>query len=386
MVKRPKLCLLAASPLTIHFFLKAHVRELSKHFDVTLVYNPNADAYVLPLELPVREIPVGIQRKMTPLTDIVTLTQLVGIFYREKFDIVISVVPKAGLLGMLAALASRTKYRVHIFQGEVWASANGLKRWLLKSMDTITSFCATSLLAVSASEKKFLEEQGVTRAEKIRVLGAGSISGVDLFRFRPNAAFREEIRHQHNIPASAVVCLFLGRLAVDKGVRELVAAFKICACTNPDLWLLLVGPDEETEVANLRQLMCSDILNRVVIDGFTDVPERYLAAADFLCLPSYREGFGMVVLEAAATKIPAIGSRIYGISDAIVEESTGLLVSAKDVDALANAISSLASSSEKRFEMGRLGRERVEAMFDQARVVERYVSYFCDLVINEKAV
>lgn len=384
MGKRPKLCILAASPLTIHFFLKRHVQKLSEDFDVTLVYNANSDDYVLPLGLPAREFSVGIQRKMSPFRDVVTLIKLIRIFGRENFDIVVSVVPKAGLLGMVAAAITRTKHRVHIFQGEVWAASKGFNRWLLKTMDTITAHCATSLLAVSSSEKRFLEGQRVARVGKASVLGAGSISGVDLFRFRPNAAFRDQIRGQYNIPDDAVVCLFLGRLVVDKGIRELVAAFNISACGNQRLWLLMVGPDEESEAVNLRRLVSPGVSNRIVIEGFTSAPEQYLAGADFLCLPSYREGFGMVVLEAAATNIPTIGSRIYGISDAIVENSTGLLVTVANVGELSDAISRLSLSSDERQKMGRAGRSRVEADFEQGLVVNRYAQFFKELVLHEK--
>lgn len=384
MDKRPKLCLLAASPLTIHFFLKLHIRKLAEDFDVTLIYNPKIDTYVLPLELPVREIPLGIQRKMTPLTDVLTLIQLVKIFRKEHFDIIISVVPKAGLLGMIAAAITQTKHRVHIFQGQVWASANGFKRRLLKAMDMVTALCATTLLAVSPSEKKFLEDQRVARRGKVAVLGQGSISGVDLFRFRPNIAFRASIRKRCGIPSDSVLCVFLGRLAVDKGVHELVSAFNICARTNSNLWLLLAGPDEEDQAASLRDLIAPKYADRLIIEGFTTVPEQYLAAADFLCLPSYREGFGMVVIEASAAEIPAIGSCIYGISDAIVDQQTGLLVPPRDAESLANAISMLSTDTEKRLMLGRAGRLRVESEFEKNKVVDRYVQFFKDLASDEK--
>lgn len=386
MDKRPKLCLLAASPLTIHFFLKQHIRKLSEDFDVTLIYNPKTDTYVLPLELPVREISLGIQRKMTPLTDVLTLIQLLNIFRKEHFDIIISVVPKAGLLGMLAAAITQTKHRVHIFQGQIWASANGFKRQLLKAMDMVTALCATTLLAVSPSEKKFLEDQFVARPGKVAVLGLGSISGVDLYRFRPNIAFRDSIRKKYGIPSDAVLCAFLGRLAVDKGVHELVSAFNSCAQTNPNLWLLLAGPDEEGQTARLRDLIAPKYADRLIIEGFTIVPEQYLAASDFLCLPSYREGFGMVVIEASAAEIPAIGSRIYGITDAILDQTTGLLVPPRDAESLANAISILSTDTEKRLTLGRAGRLRVESEFEQNKVVDRYVRFFKDLFLDEKTV
>lgn len=376
----PKMCVLAATPLTVHFFLKPHLLALSRHFDVTLAYNPRNDAYLPPLDLPVRQTAVGMERKISPLRDLLTLFELYRWFRRERFDLVVSVVPKAGLLGMMASALAGVTHRVHIFQGEVWASRRGLMRGLLKSMDRIIAKLATHVLAVSPSERFFLEEQGVAKAGRVRVLGSGSISGVDLARFRPDPESRSSLRKAHGIPDDAVVCLFLGRLTADKGVFDLVRAFALCAETNPKLWLVLVGPDEEGVGPRLRSLLAGEVAEHMLVEGFSRIPECYLAAADFLCLPSYREGFGMVVIEAAAAGIPSIGSRIYGVSDAIVENETGLLVPPGHVPQLADALSRLAGDEALRARLAFAGRMRVEAEFKQEKVVAGYVDYFLEVV------
>lgn len=376
----PRMCVLAATPLTVHFFLKPHLVALSREFKVTLAFNPRNDAYLPPLDLPVQQVAVGIQRKIAPLRDLVTLFQLCRVFRRERFDVVVSVVPKAGLLGMLAAWAVRVPIRVHIFQGEVWASRRGLMRGLLKSMDRLIAKSATHVLAVSPSERKFLEGQGVAMPGQVKVLGAGSISGVDMARFRPDVKARSDLRNGRGIPDDAVVCLFLGRLTVDKGIFDLVRAFALCGKDNPRLWLVLVGPDEEGIGSQLHSIIPSEMAGRLLVESFTNTPERYLAASDFLCLPSYREGFGMVVIEAAASGIPSIGSRIYGVSDAIVEDETGLLVPPGDVPQLAAALSRLSGDSVLRTSMAVAARARVEEEFKQEKVVAAYVKYFRGLV------
>lgn len=376
MTRMPKMCVVAATPLTVHFFLQPHLRELSRYFDVTLVCNPRNDTYLPPLGLPVRQMAIGMKRKISPLRDLHTLLELVGLFRRERFDIVVSVVPKAGLLGMLAAAFVGVKCRVHVFQGEVWASKRGLMRSLLKSMDRVIACSATHIVAVSRSERRFLEEQGVAKVGRVEVLGAGSISGVDLGRFRPDSETRRHFRIERGIPEDAVVCLFLGRLTADKGVFDLVRAFSMSGERNPKLWLILAGPDEEGVGEQLARHVTDAVSGRMLVESFTNVPERYLAAADFLCLPSYREGFGMVIIEAAAVGIPSIGARIYGITDAITENETGLLVAAGDVSALANAITKLSTDASLRERMARAGRARVEAEFSQGKVVSRYVDYF----------
>ena len=376
----PKICVLAATPLTVHFFLKPHLVEFSRHFDVTLACNPKNDAYLPPLDLPVHQTTVGMERKISPLRDLITLFELFSLFRRERFDLVVSVVPKAGLLGMLAAFLAGVPRRVHIFQGEVWASRRGLMRGLLKAMDKVIAKSATHVLAVSPSERLFLEEQGVVRPGQVSVLGSGSISGVDMLRFRPDTEARSSLRNEHAIPDDAVMCLFLGRLTADKGVFDLVQAFASCGKNNPKLWLMLVGPDEEGVGPRLLSTLTGEVAGRLLVEGFTHTPERYIAAADFLCLPSYREGFGMVVIEAAAAGIPSIGSHIYGVSDAIVENETGLLVPPGDAPQLAAALSRLAGDEALRERLALAGRTRVENEFRQEKVVAGYVNYFQELL------
>lgn len=376
----PKMCVVAATPLTVHFFLKPHLVALSHHFEVTLACNPRNDAYLPPLDLPVHLIAVGMERKISPLRDLITLFELYRLFRRERFDLVVSVVPKAGLLGMVASTLAGVKLRVHIFQGEVWASKHGLMRGLLKAMDRVIAKSATHVLAVSPSERQFLEVQGVARSGQVRVLGSGSISGVDMARFRPDPEARSSLRKERAIPDDAVVCLFLGRLTADKGVFDLVQAFALSGEKNSKLWLVLVGPDEEGVSQLLRSSLKGETARRMLVEGFTHTPERYIAAADFLCLPSYREGFGMVVIEAAAAGIPSVGSRIYGVSDAIVEDETGLLVPPGDATQLAAALSRLAGDEALRARLALAGRTRVENEFKQEKVVAGYVNYFQGLL------
>jgi len=380
--KRPRMCVLSATPLTIHFFLKPHLQELVQHFEVTLAFNPKSDAYLPPLALPVRKVAVPMERKIALLRDLFALYSLCQLFRRDRFDIVVSVVPKAGLLGMLAAWLMRVPRRVHIFQGEVWASRRGLMRCFLKWMDGLTARLATHVLVVSASERSFLEREGVVPSGKAQLLGAGSICGVDIERFRADPVVRSRVRAELGIPEQAVLCVFLGRLTVDKGVLELAQAFTLSAPTRPDLWLLVAGPDEEQMGARLRELVPEPLTRRMLFSGFVRYPEEILAASDFLCLPSHREGFGMAVLEAAASGIPAIGTRIYGITDAIEEGRTGQLVPVGDVGALAAAITRWCEQPQERDLYAAAARDRVKLLYEQRSVVDGYVEYFRNLFVD----
>ena len=377
--QRPKMCVLTTTPLVVHFFLKPHLRELARHFDVMLACNFLSDSYLSRLDLPVVEVSVSLERRIVPWRDLLALFELFQLFRRERFDIVVTVVPKAGLLGMFVAWTLRVPRRVHIFQGEVWASRRGPVRWLLKWADGLTARLATHVLAVSSSERNFLEREGVVSLNKAQVLGEGSICGVDTAKFRADPSARAKVRVKLGIPDDAVICIYLGRLTTDKGILDLAQAFARVAANRSELWLLLVGPDEERMNSRLCELVPEQIQSRMVIRGFTEKPEEFLAASDFLCLPSYREGFGMVILEAAAVGIPAIGTRIHGITDAIEEGRTGRLVPVGDVDALTEALTQCCEQPGERRRFGAAAQKRVTSLFEQKIVVDRYVEYFRSL-------
>ncbi|WKJ92036.1 glycosyltransferase family 4 protein [Methylomonas montana] len=380
---RPKICIVSTTPLIVHFFLREHIKALSISSEILLVVNPDNDTYTPALDLPVRLIPIKIQRRIAIVDDLLALRQLYDLLKNEKPDLVWAIAPKAGLIGMLASLLAGIKHRVFLFQGEVWAARSGLSRYLLKTADKITSFCANHILVVSHSEQGFLETEGVIQVGKSTVLGGGSISGVNLDRFKPDLNLRISCRAEHNIPENALVCLFLGRITSDKGVYDLANAFAYVSKAHPELWLVFVGPDEEN-VSKRIFFCCGTAANRVLINGFTDKPEEFLAMADFLCLPSYREGFGMVVLEAAAFGIPAIGSRIYGVSDAIIDEVSGLLFSVGNEIDLAEQINRLASDPGLRVRLGRAARDRVLSQFSESDVVDRYIKFINGLIERDR--
>lgn len=370
--KRKRICILAATPLTIHFFLQPHLRALAQDNDLTLMVNLKNDSYLPPLTLPIDIIDIPIARKMAPLSDLKCLFKLIFLFQKTQYDLLITVVPKAGLLGMLAGVFSKIPVRLHIFQGEVWANLIGFKRHLFRRCDQITATLATHLLAVSKSERQFLIAEKVVRDSKISVLGNGSIGGVDLDRFSPNENIRQETRRDLGIPADAIVMIFIGRLVADKGIHELLEAYKRNAQTQPNFWLLLVGPDEEGE---LDKLDLGEFKNQVKRVAYTSEPEKYLAAADFLCLPSHREGFGVVIIEAAALGLPAIGSSIYGISDAVLDGVTGLLFEPQNVDDLQKSIHILLSDESLRIALGLAAYENVKKNFTSKEVVENYMEH-----------
>lgn len=377
--KKQSICIISASPLTIYFFLKPHIKELSKSYAVTLIYDPANDSYLGDLNLNVQVLPVRMARKLNPFKDLLSLYDLYQIFRVNKFDLVLSVAPKAGLLAMISAFFSSNAIRVHIFQGEYWASKTGFLRLILKKSDYLTALIANKVLAVSDSEKRFLVLEGIVSDQKITVLGDGSIGGVDIERHRFSDSNRQEVRRKLNIPQDATVLLFIGRIVPDKGVYELTQAFSQCYLACPNLYLLLVGPDEDGIGKKLVPKK-SDLQDRFRMVGFTEHPEEYFSSADIFCLPSYREGFPVSILEAAAAGIPSIGTEIYGISDAIINGVTGVLVQPRNIQSLVDAITYLYQEPDIRRTFGKNALDRVTKSFGENAVVHRYVQYFSNSI------
>jgi len=366
------ICVVTTSPLIVNFFLVPCLASLQQVYRVSLAVNAEEGA-ALP-DLPgIEVISLPIRRKISPWSDLLALVHMVRLFRQRRFDAVHSFSPKAGLLAMLAGWLAGVPVRTHTYTGQVWLTRSGVMRSLLRAADRAIARLATHLLADSPFQRRALIDSGIVPAGKCSVLSSGSVSGVDPERFRPDAAARVAARRELNIPGDAVVFLFLGRLARDKGVLDLARAFNSLAATGAGAVLLFVGPNEEGMRVRIESV-CDDARMRFV--GYTRAPERYIAAADVLCLPSYREGFGTSIIEAAAAGVPAIGSRIYGITDAIVDGETGLLHAPRDPDDLAERMRRLMEDSALREKLGQQARRRAVSEFSQRRLMEALLAYY----------
>jgi glycosyltransferase involved in cell wall biosynthesis len=376
---RAKVCLVVTSLLIVKFFLMPHLAALSRKYDVILIVNVDDQEFLNGLQIPITVISVNIVRKIDLWQDMKALWQLICIFRNQHFQLVHSISPKGGLLGMIAAGIAGIKIRIHTFQGEVWANRQGWLWVVLKFMDKLVARIATQLTVVSHSERQFLIDEGVISSEKSIVLANGSICGVDVDRFHPNSATRLDVRREIGINEDSIVILFLGRINRDKGVLDLAKSFTAIAAIIPSAILLFVGPDEEQIFEDIQRI-CVNYRERIKRVDFTPYPQRYLLASDILCLPSYREGFGLVIIEAAATGIPAIGSRIYGITDAVEDGKTGLLFTAGDVDELTQALLKLIQNPQLRQQLGKAARARVIKLFPSHKIIEEMLALYDKLL------
>ena len=368
-----KLCYVATIPAVVHAFLRVHIQSAAEKYEVTVVCN-FTDKNLLD-GLNARLVLLPIERKPSPWRDLLILFQLIILFRRERFDIVHSIMPKTGMLAMMAAWVVRVPTRIHTFTGQVWVTKHGVKRRVLKWFDKLIGSFATCVLADSPSQRDFLIKEWVMPSNKAKVIGAGSICGVDPFRFHPDAENRQTVRHDLRIPQSAKVILFVGRLNRDKGMLDLATAFDVIAKQCQDAVLVLVGAEEDVPFNRIQEI-CNAERDRLHYVSFTATPEHYMSVADIFCLPSYREGFGMTIIEAAACGVPTVASRIYGITDAVADGKTGLLFPAGDVAALTQALLRLITENELRQQMGNEARERALELFSSEKIAHKMLSLY----------
>lgn len=325
-----------------------------------------------------RHLLVDIRRRPTLWRDVLALVRMVVIFRQYWFHVVHSTTPKAGLLTAIAAWLARVPVRLHTFTGQQWVTLSGPIRWISRWSDRVIGKLNTRVYADSPSQRQFLIDQGIVSADRIGVIGMGSLAGVDMQRFsqdRFTEMQRAELLRELGIAPGAVVITFIGRITRDKGINELLEAAGALRESGMLFDVVLIGPmDSALEPGRASEADSTSKQLRgpanIHVIGYTDVPERYLAITDILCLPSYREGFGTVVIEAAAMGVPTVGTRITGLSDAVIDEVTGLLVPPRDADALAAALHRLISEPVLRRRLGEAARKRCAEQFD-SEIVNR---------------
>ena len=373
--KKPRILFVVTTPLTANVFLLSHFQALSNHYNVFLCLNKNLHELLPELEHYVEVIHIGFQRKISLYNDLKTLFGLFFVVKRIKPTVIHSVTPKAGLIGMFAGFFAGVPFRWHTFTGQIWATRKFISKAILKFFDRCIVFFSTQIFTDSESQRKLLVKESIVSIDKISVLGFGSIAGVNIDRFYKNDEIRFECRGNLAVKNDACVFSFVGRLARDKGIFDLIHAFTLVSqkIENVELWV--VGPDEEGLQSQLEELV---LLNKLLIRfiGASVVPENYMMSADVFVLPSYREGFGSVIIEAASCCIPSIAYRIDGVVDAIENGVTGELVDLCNVEALAQSMISFAENPGKRIEMGKNARERVVKHFRSEEITKAWLEQY----------
>ena len=379
-----KICRLA----TVPFFLLTQLKNQSEYLknigmDIMLVSSDGIEVSNLTAS-GLDHTAINIPRSISILQDLRALFALWRLFRCQCFDIVHSTTPKAGLLAALAGIMAGISVRLHTFTGQQWLSQTGFTRFISRLADRLIGLLNTRCYADSHSQRQFLVREGLVDPKKIYVIGHGSLAGVDMVRFNPNRwsqKQKESFKQKLSISLTSIVLIFMGRITKEKGILELLAAFsKIRSKDKYEVELLLLGPqDDERGGSNGIEPGALDA-EGVHYIGYSDSPEKYIAISDLLCLPSYREGFGTVVIEAAAMGVATLGTRINGLIDAVADGQSGMLVPPRSERAIYNALCFLLERPHGINRLGEAARLRALNLFDASIVNAMVAEEYCNLI------
>lgn len=378
--KVAKLAMVVSAPITVRYLLRGQLAFL-KHsgFDITVLTasEEGLSAAIAAEGAVFQEIPIA--RATRPLQDLKALAALYRRFRRLKPDLAVVSTPKAGLLGSLAAQAARVPVRVYLVRGLRAEIGSGLSRQLLRGAERVASGAATDLLCVSPSLAELFETEGLSRGKKLTVLGSGSSNGVNIERFRAGSG--AGLRRRLAIPEDAPVVGFVGRLARDKGLPDLVNAFRNDVRTSfPGSRLVLVGGIDANSGLGPEEITDIQGDSCIEVTGFVEDTAPFYRIFNVLALPSYREGMPNVALEAAASETPVIAYDATGSRDAVADGQTGTLVKKGDVSGLGRAISNYFEQPDLGLEHGRNGRRWVASEFEQSQVWNNFALYLRGLL------
>jgi len=387
MSKKKKLCFITTIQNTMDWFVLPNMENLANNgYDITLVctmdgqFQTKVSHYAKTYNLQMERGKVGIFKMIR------VILKLRKFFKKEKFDIVEYATPNASFYASIAARLAGVKVRVYNQWGIRYVSAKGLGRFILKRIEKITCHHSTLIRSPSNKNMEFGIKERLYKRKKVKVLGIGGTIGVVISEYDLNSkeTSRKAIFEKYNIPQGAFIYGFVGRLNKDKGVNELLLAFK--EIKDEHTHLILVGMEDKVNPIQADLLEWAKQSKRVVIVGQVPVNEvpSYLLSFDVLVHPTYREGFGKILQEAMAAQTAVITTDIPGPSEVVEDDISGILVPAKNVETLREKMIFLKNDDEKRLEIAKNGRIRAEKYFYREYMMNNYLIDVNELTDNIK--
>ena len=361
-----KICYITTVSLTLDMFVLEAAKYIHTNtdWDITFICN-NDDEFAKRLPKYIKFHPVKMERGVS-ITGVKALFSMIKFFKEQRFDLIQYSTPNASLYAAIAGKIARVPVRLYCQWGMAFVAFSGMKRKIFKTLEKITCNLSTCIEPDSDSNLRFSHMEGLYPKNMGKVIWNGSACGVNLNKFDISAKdeFRTEIRNKYDIPKDAFIFGYVGRITRDKGINELLKAFKKLIEDNESVYLLMIGSEDKNVDHALYEW--SKTNGYVIYTGFTNVVEKYMAAIDCYVLPSYREGFGMGVVEAEAMGTPVIVSNIPGPIDAMRENETGLIVEKKDATNLYNAMKKIYTDKSLHNRLRSNARKYVEENFEQS--------------------
>lgn len=366
-----KIIIIATVSYSIETLIKNQPKYLSKYFNVELMGADSGDIEDILEREKVLFKAVQMERRITPLKDLKVLFDLIVYFAKKKPDIVYSFTPKAGLLAMVASFFARCPVRIHNVVGMPLMEAKGKKKIILKLTEKITYLFATHIYCNSFGLKKYINTYLTNK--KIKVIGHGSINGVDCDFYKDNFSNeqKKQIRNKLGLKKTDFIVSYMGRIVKDKGINELIDAFKILNEKYDDIKFLIVGKFEQelNPITNENKEVI--LTNRnIKFIGFQNDLRDYLSISNLFVLPSYREGLPNALIEAGSFGIPLLATDINGCNEIIIDGKNGKLVEKKSVTSLYLGIEELYLNKHLYLKIKSKVRESIVSRYDQKTFLE----------------
>lgn len=364
-----KLIRITTVPLSLEKLLEGQLGFMNQYFEVTAVSAEKERLEQYGRDNGVKTFWVEMTRAITPWKDLSAVWRLYRFLKKERPQMVHTHTPKAGLVGMLAAKMAGVPVRLHTVAGLPLMETSGIKRSILAWVEKFTYSLATKVYPNSQGLREIILQEGFAEKEKLRVLGKGSSNGIDTHYFDPSRygeTTKLGLRNSLGIPEEDLVFIFIGRLVSQKGINELITAFIALEKEDRACSLLLIGPFEaDLDPLAPATLEAIEQHPKIFTTGYQQDVRPFLALAQVLVFPSYREGFPNVVMQAGAMGLPVIVSDINGCNEIVEGGKNGLIIPVKDSVALAQAMRRLSRDHELRRHLSRNARPEIARYYER---------------------
>ncbi len=387
---KKKLIRLTTVDLSLDKLIPGQLKYMSSVFDVIGVASDTGLLDKVRKREGVRMVNIPMEREVSLLKDLRSLIALFFFFRKERPDILHCNTPKGSLLALLAGLFAGVPNRIYLVTGLRYQGTTGFFRFILKTMERISCFCATQVIPEGHGVLHTLHADHITN-KRLRVLHYGNINGIDTSYFS-RKCLEENFRSALGFTDDDFVFIFVGRIVRDKGMNELAEAMKklISEKRSKQVKLLLVGSFEK---GNPLYGDNEDFLRNsehVKFVGWQEDVRPYLAAADALVFPSYREGFPNVPIQAGALDIPCIVTNINGCNEIIKDNLNGKIIRAPYAqqgkmdslmeNALYETMKWFMEHPEEVKRMGRNARGMITSRYEQKDVWKEILNLYLELV------
>ena len=381
MTVKPKFLIITTIPLSLGFF-RGQIQVLKSTFKIELVSSAGILLDSICRDEAVKGHVIEMRREISFFNDLKSLVKLIKLFLRLKPSVIHGSTPKAGLLSMIAGWLAKVPNRIYYVHGLRYQGSKGFKNKILKNMERLSCLFATQVFVVSKGVKQTLIADKITK-KQIAIIGNGSVNGIDVEYFSSNNSAVPDFKQAYNLEPDNFIFGFVGRLVKDKGINELVQAFLKVNTNYPKTKLLVVG-DFDTGINPIDSKVKDEIYANINIlnVGFQQDIRPFLKMMHVFVFPSYREGFGVSLMEAAAMGVPAISSDIIGCNEIIINELNGLLIPPKSTSDLVNAMIRFIEDTDFLNKTASMSRKHVIQLYEQQKLWQETLEAYKELVFK----